>query len=97
VQADVAEPSQAGFSTPQHEQTENELLTPTSADESGAMRFRNLNEVYDETSEVELMDSDVEALLVETGEPANYNEAACHQEWVEAMDREMESIEKNKT
>jgi hypothetical protein len=43
------------------------------------------------------MDSDVEALLVETGEPANYSEAACHEEWKKAMDKEIESIEQNKT
>ena len=36
-------------------------------------------------------------LLVETGEPANYSEAACHEEWKKAMDKEIESIEQNKT
>ena len=39
----------------------------------------------------------MEALLVETGEPANYSEAACHEEWKKAMDKEIESIEQNKT
>jgi hypothetical protein len=61
------------------------------------MRFRNLDDIYDDTSEVELMDSDVESMLVETGEPTGYAEAAGYQEWVEAMDKEMESIEKNRT
>jgi hypothetical protein len=42
------------------------------------------------------MDSDVEALLAEFEEPSCYREAADHQEWIEAMDKEM-SIEKNRT
>jgi hypothetical protein len=82
--------------TPQHSAVHGDNSTHISANESGAMRFRNLD-IYDDTSEVELMDSDVEALLVETGEPTGYAEAAGYQEWVEAMDREMESIEKNRT
>jgi hypothetical protein len=40
-------------------------------------------------SEEELVDSDVEALLVQADEPTNYTEAARHQEWVEAMDKEI--------
>lgn len=92
-----AESSEAGFSTPSHSVTGNEFQTPTSENESGAVKFRDLNEIYDETSEIELMDSDVEALLTESDEPTCYTEAAIHQEWVEAMDREMQSIEKNKT
>jgi hypothetical protein len=42
------------------------------------MRFRDLEEIYDDTSEVELVDSDVEALLAETEEPTCYREAADH-------------------
>lgn len=71
--------------------------TPTSANESGAMRLRNLNEIYEDTTEIELMDSDVEALLIEVDEPSCYREPAIHQDWVEAMDKKMQSIEKNKT
>jgi hypothetical protein len=48
-------------------------------------------------SEDELEDADVQALLVETGEPTYFREAVGHQEWIDAMDMEMESIEKNKT
>jgi len=59
-----AEFSGAGFSTPQQEHSGSEMLTPSSVNESGAMRFRNLDDIYDDTSEVELVDSDVEALLV---------------------------------
>jgi hypothetical protein len=65
--------------------------------DSGPIRFRSLDEVYDDSYEVELMDENVEALLVEMEEPSNYSEAAVSQDWVEAMDREMQSIEKNKT
>ena len=89
--------SGAGFSTPQQEHSGSEMLTPSSVNESGAMRFRNLDDIYDDTSEVELVDSDVEALLVEADEPTSYAEAAAHQEWKDAMDKEMQSIERNKT
>jgi hypothetical protein len=69
------------------------------------MRFRNLSDLYEHTVEIdleeseeeELEDTDVQALLVETGEPSCYREAADYQEWIDAMDKEMESIEKNKT
>jgi len=61
------------------------------------MRFRALNEIYDETTKVELMDSDVEALLAEIKEPSCYREAANYQECVDAMNKEMQSILKNKT
>jgi len=44
-----------------------------------------------------LEDAEVQALLVETGEPTCYREAADHQEWQDAMNKEMESIEKNNT
>jgi hypothetical protein len=65
------------------------------------VRFRDLNQIYDETSEVELVESEeealVEALLAETEEPTNYKEAAVHQDWIDAMDKEMQSILKNET
>lgn len=61
-------------------------------------RYRNLSDIYQNTSEIELMyDSDGEALLVEMEEPTNYAEAAGYAEWVDAMDKEIQSIEKNKT
>jgi hypothetical protein len=86
-----------GFSTPQQEHSGSEMLTPSSVNESGSMRFINLDDIYDDTSEVELVDSDVEALLVEADEPTSYVEAAAHQEWKDAMDKEMQSIERNNT
>jgi hypothetical protein len=39
----------------------------------------------------------VEALLAETEEPTNYKEEVVHQEWIDAMDKEMQSILKNET
>ncbi|CAD6251242.1 unnamed protein product [Miscanthus lutarioriparius] len=44
--------------------------------DSGPIRFRSLNEVYDDSYEVELMDENVEALLVEMEEPTCFRDAA---------------------
>ncbi|CAD6344099.1 unnamed protein product [Miscanthus lutarioriparius] len=59
--------------------------TPSSGSSSGPIRYRNLNDVYSETVEIELVDSedeledaDVQALLVETGEPTCFREASCY-------------------
>jgi hypothetical protein len=61
-------------------------------------RLRSLNDIYQNTSEVELMyDSDGEALMVEMEEPTSYKEASSYAEWTEAMNKEIQSIEKNKT
>jgi hypothetical protein len=92
-----AESSAAGFSTPQHAVPVFGNSTPSSAESSEPMRFRDQDEIYDDTSEVELVDSNVEALLVETEEPTCYKEAADHQEWIKAIDKEMQSIIKNET
>jgi len=61
-------------------------------------RFRSLNEIYDETSEIELdSDSELSALLALMEEPANYKEAAGDSEWIAAMESEIQSIRKNGT
>jgi hypothetical protein len=83
--------------TPQNNVSDENISIPSSGSSSEPMRFRNLNDIYGDTVEIELDDSDVEALLVETGEPICYKEAAEYQDWVDAMNKEMESIEKNKT
>lgn len=65
-------------------------------------RFRSLNEVYQETTEVEL-ESDAEdvveviALLAVMEEPSCFSEAVTNPDWVQAMDSEMHSICKNGT
>jgi hypothetical protein len=57
-----------------------------------------LNDIYQNSSVVELMyDSDGEALLVEMEEPTSYSESIGYAEWTEEMDKEIQSIEKNKT
>ena len=65
--------------------------------DSGPHRFKNLNEIYDDSTEVELMDENVEAFQAEIEEPSCFREAAENQDWIDAMDKEMQSIEKNKT
>jgi len=84
-----AENSATSFSTPQHAMPFDDYSIPSSTESSEPMRFRALNEIYDETTEVELMDLDVEALLAETEEPSCYREATSHQEWVDTMNKEM--------
>jgi len=62
------------------------------------VRFRNLNEIYQDTVEVELTsDSEVEALLAVMEEPSCYLDVAGNGNWVEAMGSEIQSINKNKT
>jgi len=60
--------------------------------------FKSLNEIYQNTEEVELEDSEeIDALLAESDEPISYCEAAEKPDWVEAMNSEIRSIEKNQT
>lgn len=59
--------------------------------------FRNLTDIYQNTEDVDLPDSDIEALLVEAEEPTNYSDAARDPDWVKAMNNEIQSIKKNKT
>jgi transposase InsO family protein len=68
------------------------------ASETPPLHYRNLNDVYDDTSEIELeLDSEGEALLAEIEEPTCYADAAGNPEWEVAMENEIQSIEKNKT
>jgi hypothetical protein len=104
VQVDnQSEPVNAKFNTPENSVSAGISSTPDWSSNQ-PLRFRNLNEIYDNSEEVELrdsgvelVDSDVEALLIEADEPTKYSEAACHQEWIEAMNKEIQSIEKNRT
>lgn len=101
---DQTEPAAAVLSTPHNSVSEENSSTPGTWSINQPLRFRDLNDLYENTEEVELqgsdvdlVDSDVEALLVEEGEPTYYREASNHQEWLDAMNMEMESIEKNNT
>jgi rubrerythrin len=79
------------------EQSNPEIVYDDLSDEE-PQHFRSLNEIYENTDEVELADSEeAEALLVESDEPASFSEAAGNPEWVEAMNSEIKSIEKNRT
>ena len=44
-----------------------------------------------------MYDSDGEALMVEMEEPTSHKEAASYAKWTEAMNKEIQLIEKNKT
>lgn len=57
-------------------------------------RFRLINDIYNETEAEELAD---ELLLAGIDEPVCYNQAINEQHWKEAMDCEIEAIERNKT
>jgi hypothetical protein len=64
------------------------------------VRFRSLAEVYEDAAEVELAsDAEIEvnALLVVMEEPTCFQEAAGNNDWMAAMDSEIQSINKNKT
>lgn len=98
-----SEQAAENLNTPRHSVSGGNVSTPTSGSSSEPMRFRNLNEIYEDTfeielqySETELEDSDVEVLLVDSQEPTCYREVADHQDWINAMEKEMESIEKNR-
>jgi hypothetical protein len=78
---------------PQFELDNSEADVSASGEESSEedeVRFRDLNDIYQNSSEVELMyDSGGEAMLVEMEEPTSYKEAASCAEWTEAMDKEI--------
>jgi hypothetical protein len=72
-------------------------LDDSSDYDEGPVRFRNLNEVYQDFVEVELTsDIEVEALLVVMEEPTYYQDVAGDSEWIAAMESEIQSINKNK-
>ena len=69
----------------------------TADDDDEPQHFRSLSEIYQNTNEIELAYSDVEALLVEADEPTSFSDAAGDSEWVKAMNSEIQSIEGNRT
>nr|GEX36646.1 zinc finger, CCHC-type [Tanacetum cinerariifolium] len=54
--------------------------------------FKDLAEIYQNTQEVE-----TETLLFMEEEPCNYKEASTYKKWIEAMEIELDSINKNNT
>ena len=65
----------------------------TTEDES--KKFRSLAKIYTDTLEEEL-DTD-KLVLLTTEEPTTYHEAPIETMWQEAMRKELEAIERNKT
>lgn len=70
----------------------NEASSGTSSEQPS--RYRSLTDVYENTEEVELEE---ELYLMNVDEPVDFNQAVKRKEWRDAMDREMEAVEKNKT
>nr|GFC79117.1 ribonuclease H-like domain, reverse transcriptase, RNA-dependent DNA polymerase [Tanacetum cinerariifolium]GFC91277.1 ribonuclease H-like domain, reverse transcriptase, RNA-dependent DNA polymerase [Tanacetum cinerariifolium] len=54
--------------------------------------FKKLTDIYQNTQEVE-----TNTLLLTEEEPRNYKEAATYEKWIEAMEIELDSINKNNT
>ncbi|GKF12327.1 zinc finger, CCHC-type containing protein, partial [Tanacetum coccineum] len=61
-------------------------------DDTPVRGFKNLNEIYENAREVEAGD-----LLLMEEEPRNYKEASTDEKWIEAMEIELDSINKNNT
>jgi hypothetical protein len=79
------------------EQSNQEMMIDDLSDEE-PQHYRSLDEIYENTDIVELADSDeAEALLAESDEPVKFKDAAGSLEWMEAMNSEIRSIEKNRT
>lgn len=71
------------------------ISTSSSIGGGAPKRFRLLSELYDETEEIE---TDEELLMIRNDdEPTTYREASKRRVWIEAMNAEIASIERNKT
>ncbi|KAL8145756.1 hypothetical protein AgCh_003778 [Apium graveolens] len=82
---------------------ENINDTNSSTDSSGdsssetssePLRYRSLRDVYEDTEEIELEE---ELYLMGIDEPSDFNQASKRKEWRDAMDKEMQAVEKNQT
>lgn len=60
-----------------------------------AQRYKSVAEIYANTDEVEL-ETD-ELYFAAADEPVNYKEASTDKRWKEAMEKELEAVERNKT
>ncbi|GJZ92498.1 zinc finger, CCHC-type containing protein [Tanacetum coccineum] len=61
-------------------------------DDTPVRGFKDLGEIYENAREVEVGD-----LLLMEEEPRNYKEASTDEKWIEAMEIELDSINKNNT
>lgn len=80
------------------EQSNAGMLDMSSNSDDGPIHFRSLNDIYQETVEVEYnSEADIEGLLAELEEPTCYSEVASQVEWIDAMNKEVQFIEKKQT
>jgi hypothetical protein len=84
-------------SEPQSDAHSNQEIVVDDLSDEEPQHFRNLNEIYQDSVEVELADLEGEAMLAEANEPSKYVDAAADPEWVKAMNSELQSIQKNRT
>nr|GFA90438.1 hypothetical protein [Tanacetum cinerariifolium] len=90
VQADL-DPNNAAldpFSSPS-------IDSSYSSNAIGPRGFRSLDDIYARTHEVTLQSE--ELMMVETDQPSTFEEAVNFKAWREAMQAELDAIEKNKT
>ena len=97
---------QAGVRTPLRRNESASPSTPHGADMSAyssistpnerGTRFRNLNEIYEKKIANEGMNS-LFSLYFHVDVPIHFEEAIKDKKWIEAMDEEIKSIEKNNT
>nr|GEW22933.1 zinc finger, CCHC-type [Tanacetum cinerariifolium] len=81
-----------------HSEEEEEATTSSTKnsgnrfDDTPVRGFKDLNKIYESTQEVEIGN----LLLIEE-EPRNYKEASTYEKWIEAMEIELDLINKNNT
>ncbi|GJT99370.1 zinc finger, CCHC-type containing protein [Tanacetum coccineum] len=81
-----------------HSEEEEEATTSSTKnsgnrfDDTPVRGFKDLGEIYKDAREVEVGD-----LLLMEEEPRNYKEASTDEKWIEAMEIELDSINKNNT
>nr|GEV91314.1 zinc finger, CCHC-type [Tanacetum cinerariifolium] len=81
-----------------HSEEEEEATTSSTKnsenrfDDTPVRGFKNLNEIYENAREVKVGD-----LLLMEEEPRNYKEASTDEKWIEAMEIELDLINKNNT
>ncbi|XP_074360140.1 uncharacterized protein LOC141700219 [Apium graveolens] len=63
--------------------------------DSAPKHYRSLNEIYDETQEIELEDE--ELMLTGMDEPRSFTKTASEHHWREAMECEITAVERNNT
>lgn len=79
--------------TPPNSPTNNQG-SENNDESSEPKRYRNLSDIYNDAEEVEIQD---ELMFVGIEEPVNYSQAVKKRDWRQAMQSELDSIEKNGT